>query len=76
MQIEIWRATKLFYRPSEAAEILCCHIDTIYELIKLGELLCHQRTIGRKGMKIVGSSIESYVSRYIISADTAVAVGE
>lgn len=76
--MESWRATKLFYRPSEAAEVLCCHIDTIYELIKLGELVCHNRVPGRKGIKIFGTSIENYVVRYIVPAGhvDAAAVGE
>ena len=64
----IWRSTKLFYRPSEVAEVLCCHRDTVYELVKLGELLCHNRQPGRSGMQIIGTSIEAYVSRYILPA--------
>lgn len=62
----VWRAKKALYPVAEVADLLSYHRDTVYNLVMIGELLCHNRTPGRKGMRIVGASIEAYVERHAL----------
>lgn len=73
METTRFRAPRALYRPAEVAEMLSYHIDTIYTLLSIGELECHQRQPGKKGIRITGASIEAYVERHIVdSADIGV----
>ena len=57
---------KNFYRPDEVAKKLCVSTRTIYRLIYDGELLAANRLPGKRGVRILSSSIASYVRRTII----------
>lgn len=61
-----WKAKKALYR---VAEILSYCDDTIYTLVQIGELQCHNRTPGSKGMRITGVSIESYIERHLVPVE-------
>ncbi len=61
-----WKAKKVLYRVAEVAELLSVHRDTVYTLVQIGELVCHNRTPGRSGMRITGASIEAYVQRHLL----------
>jgi hypothetical protein len=65
-----WRARKALYKPAEVADLLSYSVDTIYTLVMIGELVCHNRTPGRKGMRITGVSIEGYLGRHVLPVYT------
>jgi len=65
-----WKAKKALYKPVEVADLLSYSVDTVYTLVLVGELICHNRTPGRKGMRITGGSIEGYLERHLLPVYT------
>lgn len=64
--IDQLRLNKNFYRPDEVAKKLNISTRSVYDLVYNGELLVQNVTPGRRGMKILSSSIRSYVQRTIV----------
>ena len=63
------KLNKLLYRIDEVRQLLSCGKSTVYELLQAGELECHNRTPGKKGISITGRSIAAYVERHIIKPE-------
>lgn len=62
---------RFFFNFAEAAEILELKRDALYDLLAAGKLVAHScdRTPGKKGVRIVASSVWSYLMNGIIPAD-------
>lgn len=57
--------TKLLYRVDEAAYVLAISRRQVYYLIEAGELIAHNDSPGRKGLRIVVASVGAYAEKYI-----------
>ena len=60
---------KLLYRVEEVADLISVGKSTVYDLVKDGELRCHNRMPGKKGMRITSDSLRTYINRHIVSSD-------
>ena len=57
-------STPLLIMPRRAATILDVSLRKVYQLVKEGELKGHNRTPGRRGLRILFSSVQEYVRKY------------
>lgn len=72
-----WKAKKALYRVDEAArELGYSSNDPIYDLLEAKELVAHWHKPGKRGLKIVGESLERFINRYVIKPDQFSAVRE
>lgn len=60
---------KLLYRVNEVSMMISRSRSGIYELLKQGELIAHNPSPGRKGLRVTAESIDSYVKKHRIPTD-------
>lgn len=58
---------RILYRPTEVADLLSMHEDSVYELVKEGKLIAHcPNGAGKKPLKITAESIKLYCIKYLV----------